>query len=1272
MPGMKQLKKFSDDITQLGNELIRRQEKGETLPRVNFPAGISDADDSDDFVFGLPIAGQQPAGGASGDAGEAGADASGGDSSSISSDDILASAGGADGASASNTEEEFDIAALLAEARGENKNAGADQAPSAMPDISLPGLGGDIAGAAGATGAAGAAGTATQGSAPKEIPEYSADNPFTLPGMSAGASDVPDIDALLSGFADDVDTPSIDINAESGTEPVSDDILNNLASADFGSGGDFSESDFAADSDFSVDGGESDFAVQSAADETDPGNLFAGLDLPDFGGDSGADAAGGSAAGGASSQTKAGAGASAGAASQADAGDFGSDFSLPDFDLDSLVSDSSSSGGSSSGAADTSFGADSAATEDVSADFGLGDIPSFDAGSDAGTTTSAGAAAGTGSASAGTDDFNFDLPDFDIPAGDGSSAESAASGADAGGSSVLDDDDLFASPQPSSGSSSGGLSLSIDSEPESGNFELPPDDPFAMPEGNGFNPDDSGFSPEEAASFEMPEAPDFGDMSEFSMDAPDSGAVSGSFESVDDDFSIPGFSGDDDFDLIPPEIPEAKSSKTTGASKSTEKKGRRRKEKVVREKNELTEEEYETFRENLKGYPLNLRIIIQEIIVNPDFTEEAVMKIIDMVINQATARSIANYLEKESLVDYAIQVPTNYEKRTVAEYEEYKKSLEYRLKNRIIPIAIISVISCAFLLLFSFLIAKFVVRPVKAEMLYKEGYALIENGLYPQSEVKFNEANSYKSKKSWYFEYAHAYKDHKQYERAANMYERLLSKYNHDKKAGLEYASMELYDLSDYENAERITRREVLDYHINDSDGMLLLGDIFLEWATNTDDSRIEEKEKHFEDARVAYADIMSLYGQTDLYLSRMMRYFIRTDQIREVLPLKNYFYPRLSKNPLEGQDLVELSGYLLDKLYGELKPADEFLRSSIEDVRDLLEQAVIKAPEIPESTYNLGRYFIETGNPDAAEALLKESLGIFDAAEKKTHSRILRNINAYRLIGELKTNDKEYIEAEKMYIDGIDMFTNEQKRSGLKSDQNVGILYSDLADIEYFISGDYESALGNYQHSVDNNHDTASIRYKIGYINYVNGDTGAALDSFIKTITEQPSERHTLLALGNTLAIRDSTSAAQGYYEKRIELLDRERVTEGTIVAPLREEQINLVELYGKTANNLGVTLYNLAKRNSNSTYNARAISLLSESIRAWDILTRNEKTMVRMQGTNLAAQNLKYMTVPKNPSETSFEPSLDRVIPMVIYGDDILSKPESENDTKNYYAVE
>lgn len=1211
MPGMKQLKKFSDDITQLGKELIRRQEKGETFPRVDFPAGISDADDSDDFVFGLPLTTPAPGGEGGAEGAPASSDSADADSSV---DDIFASVA-SDSSSGDGEEQEFDIEALLAEARGE-KAAAAGAAPAdATPD--LPG-----------------SENAAESPENKTIPEYSADNPFTLPGMNSGdASDVPDIDALLSGFSDDVDAPDININDTSGTEPVSDDILNNLASADFGSGDDFSESDFNTDTDFSADSGDADFAVQSADDEGDPGNLFAGLDLPsDFELNS-------------NDQSPEPAAAETPATEEADL------FSTPDsFDEPAAV----------------------AAEEPVAAEAAESLSPAEDTGS--------------APAASSSDDFNFDLPDFDVPAFDesststdfdmpaseGTSSETdfdipdlgeTSSGADsditapeeasadAGASfETPSDDDLFATPSSPTESSGGGLSLAIDSEPEAGSFELPPlDDPFSMPEGTGFNPDDTGFKPEEAASFEMPEAPDFGEMSEFSMSAPDvSGEDTGTFDSVDNDFSIPGFSGESDFDLIPPEIPEAKTSKP---QKPDQKKGRKRKQKVVREANELTEEEYSTFKKNLKGYPLNLRIALQEIIVNPDFAEDSIMKVLDMVIARTPARTLANYLEKESLVDYAIPVPANYEKRTVAEYEEYKKTLEYRLKNRIIPIAIISVVSALFIWLFSFLIARFVVRPVKAEILYKEGYTLIENGLYPQSEVKFNEAVFYKAKKNWFYEYARAYSDNKQYERAGSMYERLIQSYDYEKKAGLEYARMELDELSDYEKAEEITRRYVLDHHINDADGMLLLGDIFLDWATNSDPSK-------FENARLAYADLMAIHGQTDQYLSRMMRYFIRTDQIREVLPLKSYFYPRLDDDPLEKEDLVELSGYLLDKQFGYLAPADEFLRSSIEDVRDLLEQAVIKAPEIPEATYNLGRYFVESDNNEAAMVVLEESLGIFDEAGKRTHNRILRNINAYRLIGELKADAQEYIDAEQMYVTGLDMFTSEQKRSGLPSDQNVGILYSDLADLDYFISGDLESALSNYHKSVDNHNDTPSIRYKIGYINYVNGNTSEALEAFIKTLTELPSERNTLFALGNTLMMRDSTSAAQGYYEKLIDILDREKETAGVLYPQVREEQGSLVEMYMKTANNLGVTLSRLAKRTSNSMYNARAMNLLTESMRAWDALTRNQETLIRLDGTNLAAQNLKYMTVPSS----SYEPEIYTTLQRTLHGEKMLSQPDFE----------
>ena len=54
MPGLNQLRKFAQDIDALGNEANRRIEKSETLPVVEFPTNISEADDSEEFLFGLP------------------------------------------------------------------------------------------------------------------------------------------------------------------------------------------------------------------------------------------------------------------------------------------------------------------------------------------------------------------------------------------------------------------------------------------------------------------------------------------------------------------------------------------------------------------------------------------------------------------------------------------------------------------------------------------------------------------------------------------------------------------------------------------------------------------------------------------------------------------------------------------------------------------------------------------------------------------------------------------------------------------------------------------------------------------------------------------------------------------------------------------------------------------------------------------------------------------------------------------------------------------
>ncbi|MCQ2612313.1 MAG: hypothetical protein MJ183_01760 [Treponemataceae bacterium] len=1302
MPGLNQLKKFTEEITLIGNEPARRQQKHEIMPKVSLPANASIADDSDDFVFGLP----QNNGGST-------ASSSGGGSKAASVSaptedvdiDALLSGIAAESASSgdSSSGDDFDLDAILAEVRGETEPKPAPQqaaqaAPSAKPAAGVP-----------------AASASQAPSAP--VPDNTA---FDIPGLDdifndsldsfspdalaafndQPADDIPELEEIeeleeaeelvpeadtadqdLPGFGEVPDfdfgsdqgsfdaensSDGSDVNALlGGLDSLFDDVptaedLTDTSDVDSLLNDDFSPetgSDTASDTDFDFSG-ITDFAVPDEPAEvtSDVSDLSGDFDLP-------ADDTIGTIPDIADVADISDIADSSDISDVPDMTDIGDFSDIPDAEELEDISDEAEP---SQPAKKFSFHVDPDLKE---GDFELPPMDMFpeaeaDSGAENGTDDfalpdgdfSGGELDMTPTGFEDSTDFSAEVPDFDTSS---FSADSADTEQDTGlsdlDSSGFDMNADFAG-------STGELDLTGDFGAEtadgSSDFDLPDitdsssDDSFDMPDSFGnteSSPDFSAGTDEfdtaglDSFDFNLPEGAGDGDGFE-SID--NSSMASGDDFSAgatdDNDFSIPGYS---DFELDEPFVPQEQASPKTTASSSG---GKGKGKKTEPLKTELTEEEYKQFRDNLNYYPLNLRIAIQELIVGNEFSDEVTLEVINKVLKRVPARQLATHAEK--ILDKSIPVPANYEKRTAQEYESYKQSFEYHLKNRIIPFTLAGLASLLVLGIFIFLIARFVVRPVKAELLYKEGYTLIENGLYQQSEYRFNEAITYKAKKSWYYKYARAYQEKRQYERSANMFERLLKRYNYEKQAGIEYAQMELNDLANYERAETVTKRYVLDYHINDKDAILLLGDIYLEWATATEDPELYDK------ARTQYATLMNIYGQSDLYLSRMMRYFIRTDNIREVLPLKNYFYPKMTakKNPLEAQDLVDLSGYLMEKLYGELPAKDEFLRNSIEDVRDLLEKAVKAAPEMPESVYNYGRYFVETGNENAAKNILTRALEYFDNATVMTKPRILRHIDTYRILGELHTADQEYVQAEEMYTEGLELFAREQQYSGLATNEKIGKLYSDQGDLDYFISNDLDSAYSNYSNALKNLYDTPSIHYRLGYIEYAKGNYSDAMNSFIRTLQDRPSEENTLYALANTLAIRNSNEASQSYYELLLETLDLQRVQAGVLYPQVDDEHGDLVDLYMKAANNLAVVQYRSALQNGNSSLNAKAMVNLQESIRAWDALTRNQNTMIRLGGTNLAEQNLRYITVPNS----RYSPEIYTQLPRILSDEQMLTQ--------------
>ncbi|EID86210.1 hypothetical protein MSI_01660 [Treponema sp. JC4] len=705
----------------------------------------------------------------------------------------------------------------------------------------------------------------------------------------------------------------------------------------------------------------------------------------------------------------------------------------------------------------------------------------------------------------------------------------------------------------------------------------------------------------------------------------------------DDDFVIPGFS----------EIAEEKEEPAPKSKKTPKKEEPEESEldqpdfseAIPGEElppNTLSDAQYKVFLKNFSEYPLNVRLAFENFIVQDEFTEDAEFEVIEKIINKAPARQVASMLEK--MLDISIPVPRDFEHRSAEEYEAYKKSLSYQLRNRIIPGFIVG---CALILvgigIFNFA-KNCIYKPLKANSLYKQGYALLQTEEYPQSEIKFDEAVKYRLSRPWFFNYARGYRDHKQYQRAEKMYQNILMCFRHDKEAGLEYADMELYDMVNYERAEEIVRREVLDYHINDADGILELGDIYLEWGTEKDPSKLDL-------AREQYASLMQLYKPNNLYIGRMMRYFIRSDKLRQVLEIRQNFDETKEKS-LPADDWTELSGYLLDKYYGPLPASQEYLRFQIDGLRRLLLTAAHANPENPVALYNLSKYYVLSNESERVENTLKNTLRKFDAAKSIKRRDLYKYIDTYKLLGEYYESNGEHVQAQEQYAEGISLYTQERDNAGFEGNKDIGKLYEDMADLKYFVSADYDDALKNYMSSVELENDSPQIRYRIGFIQYNNDNLTEALGSFMKAGDGNIKEKNLMLAMANTLSLRGDDYAAEGYYNQLVKRLDEDVLERQMVFPQVNDSDYDIVNTYLCASNNYGVTLYRLAKRTGNSSLNAKSIVQFQQSVRAWDALTRNQNTLLRLGGTNLAEQNIKYVT--HNFSE--YEPAIYTEIPKTL----------------------
>ena len=686
-----------------------------------------------------------------------------------------------------------------------------------------------------------------------------------------------------------------------------------------------------------------------------------------------------------------------------------------------------------------------------------------------------------------------------------------------------------------------------------------------------------------------------------------------------DEFASPGM--DDAFDESPHGI-------STSASKSAA-------SDEVEEIN-LSFEELEKLLATLSSYPLNLRIACEELIAEQAVAPEEMSKLIKLLVRGAAARDAARLTGK--ILGKTIHVPKDYEKLTGIALEEEQSSFSYIFVHNFLPVFKLFLAICFAFLTIGYLSWRFIYTPIRAERIYRLGIERIEAGDYRRAVERFWEAFAIHPRRAWFYTYARAFRDARQFTLAEQKYRELLyftaarnRRRIPEKAAVLEFADMYTNFIGDFESAQRLLRRYILDFFPEDREALTALGDNYLAWSEH-DPSRLEY-------AREAFARVIENHGRTDPMLERMLIYFIRTDDLEQVLALQSHFMDS-RRAVISSTTLAELGGYFLDKRMEEIRGVPNQFLDHIGGIREILLRAIRQDPWLPESYYHLARYYNYFRNFHYEMLTLQAAVHIFDHAPEFNARRIRYHINTLNRYAEVIAGRREFFRAEEYLIRAANLFQNAVSRRLLTSAPEFGRIFANLGDLEYFVKdGNMQRALDYFRVAELHGWAPPEMQFRMGAAHYQLHQWGPALERFTAAHREITPNRRILYALGNASFMRGNYHAAQAYFDRLLEMLNADRDRLPAIMATDDVNQLDLAERLMVAQNNLGVTLEALAERTGNIAYRSRAQGLFIQSELAWDVFTRNPMTMIRMRPSP-------YITAPGvNPAFLNIQNSLSPI---------------------------
>jgi hypothetical protein len=684
---------------------------------------------------------------------------------------------------------------------------------------------------------------------------------------------------------------------------------------------------------------------------------------------------------------------------------------------------------------------------------------------------------------------------------------------------------------------------------------------------------------------------------------------------------------------------------------------------------ELTPEQFARLKSTLDSLPRNLKIVVQDLIGEGTAGGPDLSALVGLLVRAASAQEIAALAGRIS--GKRIRIPAGYEKKSGLAFEAEQRTFAYAFRENIWPLIRVFVITVIVGGMFGLLGYWFVARPVFAYVNYRAGYAQIANDRFTVANERFARATSVWPLKQWYYRYAEAFAQRRSYQLAEQKYEDLLKRWPGDKRGILDYARLETTRLADYQKADTLLKR-YLDAHVYDYDVLLASGDNYLAWA--------ERDKTKYEPARLAYATLLD-HGVKDELLFRMLRYFIRTDNGEEVERLRA-FYAARPETKVDAAAFAELGGYLID-------------HRRMDFAQDVLLRADGAQRGLYDVHYNLARYYRLVQDPDDEKKALDATKQILDLTRNTdplTTRRLGVEIDTHTRLGEYYYRRQQYLPAQTELQEAIRLVETNQRMGLIDKGPLYGRPYAALGDLSYYIEGNLQNAARQYQSAAANRFTSPLLTYKIGYVQYSQGDYKSALASFADaedasaypssadllvpaappggqaggtpagaqaapgveaapgavaapgssaSTAVQPASaqalnpvgqppQNLLYALGDAFYQRGDFFAAQASFLRLRERLETRRAALGILHPEDRSEDRALLDALVKVNNNLGVTMFRLGERTADRRKKSEALVYLSAANEILSSLTRSPDTVRRSEDRNLPSLNMRGILYP------------------------------------------